>query len=158
MKRFIIACVLVMSLSVTAFADVPNPKRFQTPRKLSGGPADLRPTRPSRQVITRAKISLLPVKDQECAVEFVMNVSKDVDYEITFRDIDNKKVVESLKGKSSDENSEIKRVFKYQRPEKGQELHYLLRAKCKAEGRRERIYVRRITVYNVNDVIHFIAH
>ena len=148
-----------MSLSVTAFADIPSPERFRKPSPIPVTPENFRPIPvPIRQGgITSAKFSLTPVKDQECAIELAVNISKDVDYVITFRDRDNKKVIDSVKGKSS-EDSQIKRVFKYQRPDKDQELHYLIRAKCKEAGKRERIYIRRITVYNVNDVIYFIAN
>ncbi len=159
MKRLIITIILVISLSVTAFADIPSPERFRKPLPVPARPENFRPIPlPSRQGgITSAKFSLTPVKDQECAIELAVNISKDVDYVITFRDRDNKKVIDSVKGKSS-EDSQVKHVIKYQRPEKNQELHYLLRAKCKETGKRERVYVKRITVYNVNDTIYFMTH
>ena len=159
MKRLIIAIVIIISLSVTAFADIPSPERFRKPRPVPATPENFRliPV-PNRQgAKTRAKFSLLPVKDQDYAFELAINISKDVDYSITFRDLDSKKVIDSVKAKSS-EDSQVKHVLKYQRPEKNQELHYLIRAKCKAEGRREINYIKRITVYNVNDVIYFMTH
>lgn len=152
MKRFVIAVISLALFYGTASGDIADPRIFRRPRPQ---PAPVvRPNRPA--VFTRAKFELTPVTDKECAVEFTMTISKDVNYSFTFKNDDN--LLDSFSGTSTEDTEIIKRVLTYQRPENGEKLNYFLDAVCKESNKRARIYRRRITVYNVNGEIYFIAN